>query len=85
MDLIKEMVAYIYGNWYGILIGGNVLLFAAAFITRLTPTKKDDDLVKRISDAYTKILDFMKVPNIKKKDGTWIVPDGTHPPKDGAK
>jgi hypothetical protein len=81
MAMIKEIYAYIAANWYGILMAGSVILMAAEFVVRLTPTKKDDGFVKRLADAYAKLFDLLKVPNIKKKDGAFIVPDGLHKPK----
>lgn len=82
MEIIKEIIAYIYGNWYGILIAGSMLLATAEFIVRLTPTKNDDGFVQRIANVYNKIFEILNVPNIKKEDGKLIVPAGLHPKKE---
>lgn len=69
MDLIKEIYAYIVGNWEGILISWVILLGFAESVVRLTPTEKDDGFVKRLGDQTQKVFDFLKVPNLKKKAG----------------
>ena len=38
----------------------------AEIIVRLTPTKTDDGALERIGGIIKKILDFAKIPNIKK-------------------
>jgi len=81
MEVIKEVIAYISANWYGILMAGSMLLAAAEFVVRLTPTKDDDGFVQRIANVYNKIFEVLKVPNIKREDGKLIVPAGIHAPK----
>lgn len=81
MQLITEFWVYLQANWYGLLITGSVLITAAEFVTRLTPTKKDDSAIERIGKAYGKLFDLLKVPNIKRKDGTIVIPEGTHAPR----
>lgn len=42
-------------------------LALAEAITRLTPTETDDGFVERMGAVIRKILDFLKVPNVKKE------------------
>ncbi len=81
MEVIKDVYVYLSNNWYGILMAGSMLLATAEFIVRLTPTKKDDGFVQRIANVYNKIFEFFKIPNVKKKDGSLIIPSGLHEPK----
>lgn len=81
MEIIKETIAYVSGNWYGILMAGSMILGAAEFVVRLTPTKDDDGFVQRIANVYNKIFEILKVPNIKRENGKLIVPAGVHAPK----
>ena len=81
MTVLIEFWTYLQANWYGILIAGSVVITAAEFVTRLTPTKSDDAAVERLGKMYGKLFDLLKVPNIKRKDGTIIIPEGTHPPR----
>lgn len=63
MEILTEIWAYSKANWYGILIAGGSVITALEFITRLTPTKKDDGFVMRMGKGYKRLLDFLKVPN----------------------
>lgn len=78
MDWIMSAWEYLRHNWEGILIAGGALLAAAETITRLTPTEKDDGFVKRLGEIYAKLFDILRVPNLKKKDGSFVIPAGTH-------
>jgi len=40
----------------------------AEFITRLTPTKKDDGFVQRAGELIKFVLDKAKAPNLSKKE-----------------
>ena len=42
------------------------LISVAEVVVRLTPTKKDDGAVERIGYIVRKIMDFLKLPNLKK-------------------
>ena len=81
MEFVMKFWAYMSANWYGILMAGSVVLAAAEFIVRLTPTKNDDTAVQRIANVYNKLFEFLRVPNIKRQDGKIIIPEGMHPPK----
>ena len=82
MDMVGEIVGWVTTHWYMVLTIGSVFLLAAEMVTSLTPTKSDDLFVERVAKVYRGLLTFLKVPNIKKKDGTYIIPEGTHPPKE---
>lgn len=43
-----------------------MLVAAAEAIVRLTPTKKDDGAVERVGNILRRVMDFLKIPNIKK-------------------
>jgi len=38
----------------------------AEIIVRLTPTKSDDGALERAGHIIKKVMDFLKIPNIKK-------------------
>lgn len=44
------------------------LLVVAELVVRLTPTKTDDGAVERVGKVIRRVLDFLKVPNVKKED-----------------
>ena len=44
------------------------LLGIAEIIVRFTPTKKDDGFIERIGTGLRLIMDFLKIPNRRKKD-----------------
>lgn len=69
MDLIKEIIAYVsvHGPALAAIVLG--LLAVAEMIVRLTPTTKDDTAVERIGKLIRKLLDMMKVPNVKSGGG----------------
>ena len=86
MNLIKEIYAYMVGNWEGILISMALLLAFLESVVRLTPTEKDDGAVKRLGELMQKLFDLAKVPNLKKKAGEkyfGVLPkaEGVHEPK----
>lgn len=44
------------------------LIATAELFVRLTPTKTDDGAVERIGALIKRILDWLKIPNVAKKD-----------------
>lgn len=66
MEFFKSAIEFFIAN------GEIISAFILAILTvlelgvRLTPTKTDDGAVERIGKVIKKILDFLKVPNIKK-------------------
>ena len=79
---MTELIAYLSTHGPTMLVIGSVALLLADLITSLTPTKSDDLWVERVAKKYRKLLEFLKVPNIKRKEGSIIVPDGTHRKKE---
>lgn len=64
-DSITDIAwAWASGNPYLSLTLGIAI---AEFITRLTPTKKDDGFVQRLGGLLKFVLDVVKTPNVKKK------------------
>jgi hypothetical protein len=51
---------WITENWMQLLLIANTLMLAASYIAKLTPTKKDDKIIK-------KIITFLSVLPTKKK------------------
>jgi hypothetical protein len=63
---------WIQENYVNALQALTALVVAGELITRMTPTKDDDGFVSRIGDKLDWLLDFLKVPNLRKsidKDG----------------
>lgn len=52
-----------YGEIFALIFS---MLGVAEVIVRLTPTKKDDGAVQRIGEVIKNIMDFLKIPNVKK-------------------
>lgn len=61
MEIIIE---WVLGNPYLSLAIGIAI---AEFVTRLTPTEKDDGFIQRFGGVVKIILDAVKVPNVVKK------------------
>jgi len=62
-DLIGIAMSWITASPYLSLTIGIAI---AEFITRLTPTKKDDGFVQRIGELIKFVLDKVKTPNVRK-------------------
>lgn len=63
-DGLNVAMAWITASPYLSLTIG---IAVAEFLTRFTPTKKDDGFVQRLGGLIKFILDTVKTPNIKKK------------------
>lgn len=62
-----EVVRWILENKDNIAEGVLLLLGIGAFVVRLSPTKSDDGIFKKVDDIVNKVLDWMKVvPNNRK-------------------
>lgn len=72
MYSIQELIWYVQGNWDMILITTSSFIAFAEVAVRLTPTKVDDGFVHRIGSLVDRLFDFLKVPNLKRKN-----PDGS--------
>jgi hypothetical protein len=81
MEFLAKFWAYMSENWAGIIIAGGAILAAAETVVRLTPTKSDDGFVQRVANVYNKLFELTGVPNVKKEDGSFVIPAGVHPPK----
>lgn len=62
-EMLNIAWLWMTGNPYLSLTIG---IAVAEFITRLTPTKKDDGFVQRAGGLIKFVLDAVKAPNIKK-------------------
>ena len=78
MEVVLGFVGWLKVNYIELLSALGVILVGLEMLVRLTPTKKDDGAVARVAKLYGKLLDLLKVPNVKRKDGSYILPDGTH-------
>ena len=61
-----EAVNWLKDNYVEVLLTVSSLIAFAELVTRFTPTEKDDSFVQRAGEYLKKIMDFVKVPNIKK-------------------
>lgn len=61
-----EVIGFIKDHYMDILISLSFLVAGAEVIVRLTPTTKDDSAVERLGTLLRKLMDFLKVPNIKR-------------------
>jgi len=61
-----EIFKWLTANYQDVLLALGAVVAAAEVVVRITPTKKDDGAVERIGSVIKKLLDFFKVPNIKK-------------------
>ena len=66
MEFLLPIIEFVKANLAGL---GAVVLSALALaeaVVRLTPTQTDDGFVQRVGAVITKVLDWLKVPNLKK-------------------
>ena len=61
-----EIFKWLTANYQDVLLSLAAVVAAAEVIVRITPTKKDDGAVERVGSVVRKLLDFFKVPNVKK-------------------
>lgn len=61
-----ELFKWVTSNYQDVLLAVAAVVAAAEVVVRITPTKKDDGAVERIGSIVKKLLDFFKVPNLKK-------------------
>ena len=60
---MEQVLVFIKQNPYVAL---GIGIAVAEVITRLTPTEKDDAFVQRLGAGIKKVLDAIKLPNVKK-------------------
>ena len=63
-----EILNFLKDNYQLILQVLGAIVVVAELVVRMTPTEKDDSAVERIGGILRKIMDFLKVPNVKKND-----------------
>lgn len=80
MGLLKEIFAWIMANYEGVIISLVMFVAFAEAVTALTPTKKDDGFVKRLGEWVDALRKFLKVPSVKREQGS-LKPSGLHDPK----
>jgi len=61
-----SIINWIMANYINIFLVLSGLVGVAEMVVRLTPTKADDGAVERIGKILRSIMDFLKIPNIKK-------------------
>jgi len=61
-----ELFKWVTSNYQDVLLALAAVVAAAEVVVRITPTKKDDGAVERVGKVVKKLLDFFKVPNLKK-------------------
>ena len=66
MEFLKGLIEFFVSNKENIAIALLSIVGVAEVIVRLTPTEKDDGAVQRVGEVIKKILDFLKLPNVKK-------------------
>lgn len=63
-----EAVQWVLNNKENIAEAVIAILAVGAVIVRLTPTKSDDGIFKKVDDIVNKVLDWVKVvPNNRRK------------------
>lgn len=66
MEFITHIGQWLVQNYVELFTIVGLVLGAAEAITRFTPTTKDDAFLERIGSVLRKIMDFLKIPNVKK-------------------
>jgi len=61
-----EIFKWVTANYQDVLLAVASVVAAAEVVVRITPTKKDDGAVERVGSFVRKVMDFLKVPNVKK-------------------
>lgn len=62
-----DLIKFLGANYAEILMALSMIVGAAEIITRVTPTKEDDSFVERIGKGLRKVMDLLRIPNVKKK------------------
>lgn len=66
MESVKSLIEFLIENKEEIALLLLTLISVAEMVVRLTPTVKDDGAVERVGAIIRKVLDFFKIPNVKK-------------------
>ena len=62
-----EVLTWIKDHYQDVISIIAGFMVVAGLIVRLTPTEKDDGVFATVDKYWNKLLDFLKVPNVKKK------------------
>jgi len=68
MEFFMSVYGWLKVNYIDMFMALSMLVAALEMVVRLTPTKADDGFVERLGSWNRKIMDFLKIPNIKKKE-----------------
>lgn len=63
------MIEWIKTNWDTILEVIGVVYIVAELVVKLTPSEKDNTILKKVVDLVNQVIDLI-VPNLKKGGGT---------------
>ena len=61
-----QIITWLKDNYVQMLLALSALIAALELIARLTPTEKDDAFMERVGAIIRKVMDFLKIPNVKK-------------------
>lgn len=63
----KQLLEWLMHNYSPLLQTVTLVVAAGTIAVRLTPTKTDDGFLARISTGLDKLLDLLRVPNLRRK------------------
>lgn len=63
------MITWIKENWDSIVTIALIIYAIAEIVVKLTPSEKDNSILKKVADIVNQIIDVV-VPNLKKGGGT---------------
>jgi hypothetical protein len=66
MSLVT-LYTWLMNNYAPMLQSLTLMVAAGTIAVRLTPTKSDDGFLARISSVLDRVLDLLRVPNVRKK------------------
>lgn len=79
-------LTWIQENFLNVVQILTLLVVAGELITRLTPTKRDDGFVRRIGMGMDRLLNMLRVPNLRRQvrqASSLDTPDTFRPPIGG--
>ena len=77
MEHVRELIQYLVADGDRFAFFAIAALSAFEIFVRVSPTKSPKSGLERIGSVIKFILDYLKVPNTKRKEGS-IKPDGQH-------
>ena len=82
MEHVLNFAYWLKDNYMELLSAIALMVLGFEMLVRLTPTKKDDSFMARVSSKLKWLMDLLKVPNVKAADskllGVVPKPDGLH-------